>query len=241
MQKREFLTSAAALGGSLALFGGATSLLSQELPALGLTAPDGKYSLPALPYSYNALEPAIDEKTLKTHHDLHHAGYVKGLNNAVDKIQESLQSEEFALIKHWEKELAFHGGGHYLHTLYWNSMTPKKTSRSATLNSYIDKSFGSYNKFTKYIKAVSNQVEGSGWGILAYEPAVDRLTVLQCEKHNDLTNWAVAPLMSIDVWEHAYYLKYQNKRADYLDGFFNVVNWDFVSNALDAVLSRFKK
>lgn len=232
MDKREFL------GGSLAL--GAAAVLGNNIATAGIlksdsaVGKDGKYSLPKLPYAYDALEPHIDRQTMELHHDKHHAGYVRGLNNAVEKIGEATDSGKFDLIKHWEREAAFHGAGHFLHTIFWNNMGPRQGKRSSELEKMIKSSFGSFDKFRSLFIEASTKVEGSGWGILAYEPHSNRLMMLQAEKHQNQSPWLTVPILVIDVWEHAYYLKYQNKRKDYVQAFFNVINWDDVSARLDA-------
>ncbi|MBX3042537.1 MAG: superoxide dismutase [Candidatus Kapabacteria bacterium] len=200
----------------------------------------GKYILPPLPYDYNALDPHIDEQTMRLHHDKHHLGYVNGLNNATQKIKDATESGDFSLIKHWERELAFHGGGHFLHTIFWNVMGPKQGNRSKNLENYINKSFGSFDKFVSLFKAASNAVEGSGWGIMSYEPVSDKLIIMQTEKQGNLTQWIQIPILPIDVWEHAYYLKYQNRRGDYVSAFMNVINWEYVSQQFDTILSLYK-
>ena len=196
----------------------------------------GGYTLPPLAYAYDALEPYIDEQTMRLHHDKHHNGYVKGLNKATEKVHQAITTNDFSLIKHWERELAFHGSGHFLHTIFWDIMGPSSGKRSSKLNKYIDQSFGSYANFEKAFFAASKSVEGSGWGILAYQKPADKLVVLQAEKHHNLTQWVSIPILVIDVWEHAYYLKYQNRRGDYIKGFMNVVNWDSVSKRLEAAM-----
>lgn len=239
MNKREFLKSSAFLGAGLAA--GFTQI-NRGATAAGFKFPDttlnqaGEYVLPALPYAYNALEPYIDEATMKLHHDIHHASYVKGLNNATKKVGEAMDSGDFSLIKHWERELAFHGAGHFLHNLLWKNMGPSPGKRSQTLEQYLTKSFGSFDRFVALFKQATIAVEGSGWGILAYQSDADRLVVLQAEKHQNQTQWITIPILVCDVWEHAYYLKYQNKRADYVTAFMQVVNWDAVSENLDKAI-----
>lgn len=239
MNKRSFLKTSLLAGAATALgsantFAAGSLLANDPIIKSGVDA-NGKYVLPPLPYAYNALEPHIDEQTMKLHHDIHHNGYVKGLNNATDKIAEAIEKNDFSLIKHWERELAFHGSGHFLHVLFWEIMGPNQGKRSADLDKLINKSFGSFDKFKALFTASSNAVEGSGWGILAYQPGVDKLVVLQAEKHHNLSQWISIPILALDVWEHAYYLKYQNKRGAYVDAFFNVINWDAVSKRLEAV------
>ena len=191
----------------------------------------GEYQLPPLPYAYNALEPYIDEETMRLHHDIHHAGYVKGLNTAVQKIEEATKSGDFAMIKHWERELAFHGAGHFLHSIFWKNMGPAQKSGSASpeLKKQIIKDFGSTEQFLALFKAAANSVEGSGWAMLTYSTETDALAVVQAEKHQNQSLWISQPLMVVDVWEHAYYLKYKNKRSDYTSAFVEVINWAFVS------------
>jgi superoxide dismutase, Fe-Mn family len=193
----------------------------------------GKYILPKLAYDYDALEPHIDKQTMQLHHDIHHQGYVNGLNKATEKVNEAIEKNDYALIKHWQRELAFHGAGHFLHSIFWENMGPVQGKRSVSLVQYLVKSFGSYDGFKTYFTAVAAAVEGSGWAILAYQREADKLIVLQAEKHQNLSQWTAIPLLVIDVWEHAYYLKYQNKRGAYIDAFFNVINWEAVSERFE--------
>lgn len=239
MNKREFIKTGTAAGlgtlvASNSLF--ASSLGFNTSKNNMLTDSSGKYILPPLAYDYNALEPYIDEQTMRLHHDKHHQGYVNGLNKATDKVKEAMSSGDYGLIKHWERELAFHGSGHFLHTIFWNIMGPKQGKMNRELSQRINKSFGSFDNFKNLFYNASKSVEGSGWGILAYQPDTDTLTVLQAEKHHNLTQWISIPILVIDVWEHAYYLKYQNKRGDYINAFFEVINWDAVSERLDSLL-----
>src|SRR5690606_8452685 len=196
---------------------------------------------PPLPYAYDALEPHIDEQTMRLHHDIHHLGYVNGLNTALAKLDEARTSGDYSLVKHWSREMAFHGAGHLLHVLFWNTMAPATSGDNrptdTDLNAALTESFGSFENFKKHFTAASSAVEGSGWGILAYEPIGNRLVVLQAEKHQDLTQWTSVPLLAIDVWEHAYYLKYQNKRGEYVNNWFNVINWGAVAENYNAARS----
>ncbi len=189
-------------------------------------AAQGECKLLPLSYPYDALDPWIDRQTVTIHHDKHHAGYVKNFNTALRKLSEARASDDFSLIKHWSRELAFHGSGHVLHTLYWENMSPKGGGKpTGELMAAMGKSFGGFDQFKKQFAAATKAVEGSGWGIMAFEPFRGYLTVLQVEKHQDLTIWGVYPLLVCDVWEHAYYLKYQNRRAEYVKNFFNLINW----------------
>jgi Fe-Mn family superoxide dismutase len=191
------------------------------------------HQLPPLPYEYNALEPYIDEQTMHLHHDLHHKAYVDGLNNAEAKLADARKSGDFALVKHWSREAAFHGSGHLLHAIFWPNMIAASLARpvpQGALAEAIDRDFGSFDAFKAQFQAAAIAVEGSGWAILAYRPEDKALVILTAEKHQNLTQWGVVPLLVLDVWEHAYYLKYQNRRAEYVKGFFNIINWDDISD-----------
>ncbi len=192
--------------------------------------PIGGHTLPPLPYSYKALEPWIDEKTMKIHHDKHHQSYVDGLNKAEVKLAEARKSGDFDLVKHWERELAFNGAGHYLHTIFWDAMSPKGGGKpSGLLLQDIERSFGSFDAFKKQFTEAANKVEGGGWAILVWSPRSHRLEILTAEKHQNLSQWDAIPLLPLDVWEHAYYLKHQNDRAAYVKDWWNVVNWPYVA------------
>lgn len=192
--------------------------------------PIGGHKLPPLPYAYKALEPWIDEKTMRIHHDKHHQSYVDGLNTAEKKLEEARKTGDFGLVKHWERELAFNGAGHYLHTIFWDAMSPKGGGKpSGALLQDIERSFGSYDAFKKQFSEAAGKVEGGGWAILVWSPRSRRLEILTAEKHQNLSQWDVVPLLPLDVWEHAYYLKHQNERPAYVKDWWNVVNWPYVA------------
>lgn len=208
--------------------------LKKENPIASITKdsyriPIGQHQLPPLPYPYDALEPYIDEKTMRLHHDEHHRSYVNGLNKAERMLQEARRKGDFDLIKHWERELAFHGAGHYLHTLFWEVMSPNGGGKpKGALLQQIIKDFGSFSSFQKHFSETAEKVEGSGWAILVWSPRSHRLEILQAEKHQNLSQQDTIPLLPLDVWEHAYYLKYPNRRKQYIQAWWNVVNWDEV-------------
>lgn len=188
------------------------------------------HQLPELPYPYNALEPYYDEETVRIHHDAHHKAYVDGLNNAEAKLAEAREKGDFSLVKHWERELAFQGSGHLLHTLFWNNMAPKAGGNpTGAILDQINQDFGSLESYKKQLSAAAVAVEGSGWTLLVWNPEFKKLEILQAEKHQNLTQWGAIPLLTIDVWEHAYYLKYQNKRAAWVEAWWNLVNWNDVN------------
>lgn len=194
------------------------------------------HELPPLPYGYNALEPHYDETTLRLHHDKHHAAYVKGLNAGEERLAAMLQSGDFAAVQSVCSALAFHGSGHILHSIFWTNMKPGGGGQpQGELGEAIAKQFGSAEGFTKLFLAATNAVEGSGWGVLAYRPMDDALVALQAEKHQNLTQWGVVPLLVLDVWEHAYYLSYQNERPRWTAAFMeHLVNWDNVAERYGA-------
>lgn len=192
--------------------------------------PIGGHTLPPLPYAYDALEPYIDEQTMRIHHDKHHQVYVDDLNKAEIKLQEARQSGNFDLVKHWERELAFNGAGHYLHTIFWDIMNPTGGGMpDGALLEQIKQDFGSYDAFHKQFSSAAEKVEGGGWAVLVWSPRSHRLEILTAEKHQNLSQWDIVPLLPLDVWEHAYYLKHQNRRKDYIQDWWNVVYWPEVA------------
>lgn len=196
--------------------------------------PIGGHKLPPLPYPYNALEPYIDEQTMRIHHDKHHQTYVDDLNKAEIKLQEARKSGNFDLVKHWERELAFNGAGHYLHTIFWDIMNPQGGGKpEGALMEQIKRDFGSYDEFHKQFSSAAEKVEGGGWAVLVWSPRSHRLEILTAEKHQNLSQWDIVPLLPLDVWEHAYYLKHQNKRKDYIKDWWNVVYWPAVAERFE--------
>lgn len=194
----------------------------------------GQHKLPPLPYPYEALQPVISAVTLRIHHDRHHKAYVDGLNKAELKLVELRKTEDFDLIKYWENELAFNGSGHILHSIYWTIMSPVGTGGrpgSETLNQ-INRYFGNINAFQKQFTNAAEKVEGSGWTILTWQPTWRRLEILQAEKHQDLTQWSGIPILVLDVWEHAYYLDYQNRKQEYVNAWWKLVDWTEVERRL---------
>ncbi|MDY7107537.1 MAG: superoxide dismutase [Planctomycetota bacterium] len=209
---------------------------------IGWDAKAGRYVLPPLPYAYGALEPHIDETTMRLHHDKHHAGYVRGMNAALDAMKEIRGgSRDAGEVKRWSRQLAFNGSGHFLHTVFWYCMSPEGGGRpGGAIGRQIARDFGSFEQFSTHFQAAAGSVEGSGWGLLVYEPLANKLLVMQAEKHQNLTAWGVIPLVAIDVWEHAYYLKYQNRRKDYVRAFMNVINWEFAEAKMTGTMQALR-
>ncbi|MCM3713690.1 superoxide dismutase [Alkalihalobacillus oceani] len=197
--------------------------------------PIGGHTLPPLPYAYNALEPYIAEEIMRLHHDKHHQSYVDGLNKAEREMQKARRRNDYELIKHWEREAAFHGAGHYLHTIFWEIMSPNGGGEpGGELAAQIRHDFGSFRKMKEHFSAAANEVEGGGWAFLVWSPRAQRLEILQAEKHQNLSQQDMIPLLVLDVWEHAYYLQYKNERQPYIENWWNVVNWP-------AVEARYRK
>jgi Fe-Mn family superoxide dismutase len=197
-----------------------------------------EFVLPKLPYAYEALEPVIDAATVNLHHDKHHNGYVVGFNGTLKKIVVAREKSDYAAIKALDKDLAFHGSGVILHNMYWENLCPKADCKEPASGAFIDQvkaDFGDLAKLKAEIGASAKAVEGSGWAVLVWEPTSKQMMVLQAENHQKLTIWGVVPLLVIDVWEHAYYLKYQNNRAAYVDALWGIVNWAAVEKRFKAV------
>jgi Fe-Mn family superoxide dismutase len=202
-----------------------------------IAIPLGGHTLPPLRYGYNALEPVIDAETLQIHHEKHHKKYVDELNKAELALAAIRHAEDYShlnCVKCLEEAIAFNGSGHILHSVYWTIMTAPDTGGNPGTNtkSFIDWYFGSVNAFKAQFAAAAKTVEGSGWGILAYNPAFGRLEILQSEKHQNLTQWGAIPILVCDVWEHAYYLKYKNGRDSYVDAWWRLVDWNEVEHRL---------
>lgn len=188
----------------------------------------GKHTLPPLPYAYNALEPYISEEIMRLHHDVHHQGYVDGLNKAENELYVKQPNKN--LIKHWLREQAFHGSGHNLHTIFWFNMTPNSTKKpSGQLLKQLENDFGSWKEFKSLFSNTASSVEGDGWAILYWNPRNGRLGVQSFEKHQLFQLADIIPLLVLDVWEHAYYLQYKTDKDTYIENWWNVVNWDNVT------------
>lgn len=194
----------------------------------------GQHTLPPLPYPYDALEPVIREEALRIHHDRHHKAYVDGLNRAELALVEARGSNDYAYVKYWENQLAFNGSGHILHSIFWTNMAPlgARGQPGIATATQIKLYFGDFSNFKAQFIEAAEKVEASGWAILVWHPAWRRLELLQCEKHQNLTQWSGIPILVCDVWEHAYYLDYQNRRREYLEKWWSLINWDDVERRL---------
>jgi Fe-Mn family superoxide dismutase len=184
------------------------------------------YTLPELPYDYAALEPHISGRIMELHHDKHHAAYVTGANTALDKLAEARESGDLAAVNLHEKNLAFNLGGHVNHSVFWQNLSPDGGGEpTGELAAAIDQDFGSFEAFKKHFAATAAGVQGSGWAILAWDSIGQKLLIVQLYDQQGNIALGLVPLVVLDVWEHAYYLDYQNVRADYVTAWWNIVNW----------------
>jgi superoxide dismutase, Fe-Mn family len=241
MNRKNFLKSSALLGTASLL--STTNAFSQNLVANDidkLVDANGNYIQQTLPYSESFLEPYMDAETMHLHYTFHHGSAVKAANKDQQMIKKALEDNNLETVDFWTKKLSYHFSSHVLHSIFWTNLTNKKNEPSGDLLKRIEKNFGSYDKLKNLIAQTSKNVDGNGWGIVAYQPYSDSLTVLQCENHEKLTQWGAIPLLVIDVWEHAYYLKYKNKRTDFVDALFNIINWDNAALRLDTALKLMK-
>jgi superoxide dismutase, Fe-Mn family len=193
------------------------------------------YSLPELPYDYSSLEPVISGEIIELHHDKHHAGYVKGANDALEQLAEARERDQWGAVNGLEKNLAFHLSGHILHSVYWRNMTgdgggePLEKDGTGELADAIAESFGSFARFRTQMSKAAATTQGSGWGVLAYEPVTGRLIVEQVYDHQGNVGQASVPLLVFDAWEHAFYLQYRNQKVDFVEAMWRVVNWQDVA------------
>ena len=204
------------------------------------------YEVPPLPYAYNALEPHIDEQTMHLHHDKHHAAYVTKLNGAVEKYPDLAKKSAEELIRNLSSlpedvrgVIRNHGGGHVNHTMFWQIMGPKGGAPTGAIADEINKAFGSFDAFKEKFEAAGANQFGSGWAWLVRTKSGELKVTSTPNQDNPLSNGEY-PIMGNDVWEHAYYLKYQNRRPDYLKAWWNVVNWDEVNKRFSQADAFFK-
>lgn len=188
------------------------------------------YTLPDLAYDYGALQPHISGEIMELHHARHHAAYVAGANNTLEKLEEARAKEDYSTVNQLAKNLAFHLSGHILHSIFWNNLSPHGGDEpTGELRQAIERDFGSFDALMKQLSNTTNSVQGSGWGVLAYEPASDRLVIEQVYDHQSNIAIASTPILVIDAWEHAYYLQYRNARPDFVKAVWNIVNWEDVA------------
>lgn len=195
------------------------------------------FILPNLPYAFDALEPVIDAKTMEIHHDKHHGTYVTNLNNALadypewaSKSIEEVVAQINQVPEKVRTAVRNNGGGHYNHSLFWQMMKPGGSELNGKIKEKIEEEFGSFENFKKDFTQAATGRFGSGWAWLVLDG--DKLAVMSTPNQDNPLMDGKKPLLGLDVWEHAYYLNYQNRRADYIEEFFKIINWDFVNELL---------
>ncbi|GAA4800993.1 MULTISPECIES: superoxide dismutase [Rothia] len=200
-----------------------------------------KYVLPELSYDYAALEPHISARIMELHHSKHHATYVGGANTALEKMEEAREKGDFANIGKLSKDLAFNLGGHTNHSVFWENLSPEGGDKpEGELAAAIDDNFGSFDGFRAHFENVALTIQGSGWAILAWDTVGKRLVIEQLYDQQGNISVALIPVLQLDMWEHAFYLDYQNVKGDYVKAFWNIVNWADVAARFDRAVSQTK-
>jgi len=199
----------------------------------------GKYTLPEMPYAYDALEPHIDAQTMEIHHTKHHQKYTDGMNGALEKLSPELQEKDIEEIlsninqvpDDIKGAINFNGGGYDNHKLFWNSMKQNGGGEpTGAIADAINDSFGSFAEFKELFSSKTAPLQGSGWGWLVYNPNSGKVEYKAMSNQTSPRTEGLVPLLGLDVWEHAYYLKYQNKRPDYITAWWNLIDWDEVND-----------
>ncbi len=194
-----------------------------------------KYTLPALPYAYDALAPHLSQETLELHHDKHHAAYVKGANETIERL---------AVAEAWqvpglERSLAFNVSGHGLHSLFWESMSPEMEQKPAgAIATAIDHAFGGFEQFNKRFTNALTTIQGSGWALLVWEPIAEELQIVQVQNHEGSLLIGATPIVAADGWEHAYYVDYRNDKAKWAEAFTHMTDWAGASARFDTVVRQ---
>ncbi len=195
-----------------------------------------RIELMTLPYAYDALEPVISKEIMQLHHTRHHLGYVTKANAAINKLEKARAGEGPDLdVKATLRDLSFNLNGVKLHNLFWTNMRQPsdKNQANGQILTLIEENFGNFEAFQTEFSQAAKTVEGSGWAMLVFDPDTQDLHVLQVQNHNLLGAFNMKVLLVLDVWEHAYYLDYKNNRGDYVDAWWQVVNWDEVNSRLE--------
>ncbi len=254
MNKRTFLKTGALA--TAAVIVNPFSLASCNRPMSDATASTlsggaaGKFELPPLPYQFAALEPHIDKMTMEIHHDRHHAAYVTNLNKAIEgKDYANMTLDQLVMsVKADDAAVRNNGGGHFNHSMFWKWMAPNSGGApKGRIAEFINQKFTSFDKLKEQFNAAATGRFGSGWAWLVVGSNGDLMITSTPNQDNPLMKNIVNskeygyPVLGLDVWEHAYYLKYQNKRADYVNAFWNLVNWDEVNKQYDLGMKQFKK
>jgi len=198
-----------------------------------------EYVLPDLPYDYNALAPHISPQIMELHHDKHHATYVKGLNTALEQLAEARDNNSFGSIGGLERALAFNLGGHINHSVFWKNLSPDGGGEpEGVLADAIAESFGSFDKFKAHFEANALGILGSGWSMLVFDALGQRLNIVQVYDQQGNVPVGQIPLVTLDMWEHAFYLDYKNVKPDYVKAWWNVVNWTDATQRYNVAVSQ---
>jgi Fe-Mn family superoxide dismutase len=197
-----------------------------------------RYELPDLDYDYGALAPHISGQINELHHTKHHATYVKGANDTLDKLAEARDKGDFGSIVGLETTLAFNLAGHANHIVWWKILSPEGGDKpTGELASAIDDAFGSFDKFQAQFNAVATTIQGNGWAALSWDPVGKTLITQQLRDHHNNLILPTVPILLVDVWEHAFYLDYKNVKADYVKALWNIYNWGEISKRFDNAVS----
>ncbi len=192
------------------------------------------YTLPDLGYDFGALEPHISAEIMQLHYTKHHQAYVDGANAALDKLAAARESGDLANVNKLEKDLAFNLGGHINHSVFWKNMSPEGGGRpDGDVGAAIDEYFGDFEAFQKHFNENAKGLQGSGWSMLVWDTMGQRLNIAQLFDQQGNLPAGQLPILQLDMWEHAFYLQYKNVKADYVDAWWNVVNWADVAQRLD--------
>ena len=199
------------------------------------------YTLPELPYDYAALEPHISAKIMELHHDRHHQAYVTGANTALEQLAEARENNAFGNISKLEKDLAFNLGGHVNHSIFWQNLSPNGGDKpTGELASAIDEFFGSFDGFRAHFNNTALTIQGSGWSVLGWDSLGQRLNIVQFYDQQANLPAGTVPLLMLDMWEHAFYLDYVNVKGDYVNTFWNIVNWEDVAARFERAAAQTK-
>jgi Fe-Mn family superoxide dismutase len=195
---------------------------------------DQTYSLPELSYDPAALEPHLSGRIIELHYFKHHAAYVKGANATLERLCECRSRRDFTTMAALERSLAFYVSGHVLHSMLWSNMSPRGGGEpSGDLADQLEETFGSGRLFRQQMTQAAGTLQGSGWALASWEPVAGRVVVQQVYDHAGNHGQGTIPLLAIDAWEHAYYLQYENRKAEYFDAVWNVIDWDDVSRRFE--------
>ena len=200
------------------------------------------YQLPDLPYDYNELEPILTAEMMQLHHDKHHRGYVNNLNAALEKYHEAEMKKDAEKMIELQSAIKFNGGGHINHSIFWQILQPQKkgggeVDKNSNIFKAIENDFSSFEAFQNLLNGQSAAVQGSGWGWLGYSKQTKSLVVETCSNHDLISARGIAPIFCIDVWEHAYYLKYKNLRADFIKEIWKILNWKEIEKRFNKIIA----